>query len=374
MRMRKLDEANMGIRVLHVLDKISIDSGVSSVVMNYYNSINHNRVIFDFMLNEEPSPEIRSYIENNGSSIYIMPGLKVANLFIYIKALKEFYRHYDYKIIHGHVANSALFYLGLAKNVPYRIIHSHNTNASDIMWKRIRNWGLNRFIGFVANQRFACSTEAAEFLFGKKQNFEVMYNAVDIDRFSFNQKARDEIRVELGINNKKVIGHIGRFSAQKNHEFIIDIFFQMYQTDNNAILMLIGNGDQYDYIKQKVKYHKLEDVVLFIGTVTNTCDYISAMDIFILPSLFEGLPLVAVEAQASGLPVLLSEKITREVSVTDKVVFLPLQKELWVEEVLTVEIGDRTSAGQRVKKSRFDIETQTDWLCSFYEELLKHEV
>ena len=162
-------------RVLHVLDKISVGSGVSVVVMNYYSKLDHKKITFDFMLNEDVDEETRTYIESNGSKIFIMPNLKTANTFKYIKALKRFYKTHDYKIVHGHVVNSAVFYLGIArKKVLFRIIHSHNTRSSDVFWKRIRNWLLTRFIRSVANSYMACSEIAAEFLFGKNNTIKRM--------------------------------------------------------------------------------------------------------------------------------------------------------------------------------------------------------
>ena len=364
----------MKTRILHVLDKLSVESGVSSVVMNYYKKLDHENITFDFMLNENIDAGTRDYIESKGSKIYIMPQLKFVNFFKYMKALKNFYEKSDYKIIHGHVANSAVFYLGLAKNIPYRIIHSHNTRAADALWKRVRNWILTRFIGFVSNRHAACSNAAAEFLFGKNNNALILNNAIDIDEFLFDAEIRESMRGKYGMRDKFVIGHAGRFCPQKNHIFLIDCFNDIYKNNNNARLLLIGNGELYHDIMQKTENLNLKKAVLFAGATDDVRAYMNAMDVFVLPSLFEGLPVVAVEAQASGLPVILSEKITRESDITGNIVFLPLEKNLWVDEIQAVRRQDRTAYGTKVKGSCFDINTQVEKLCVYYEELLKNRI
>lgn len=362
----------MGIRVLHVLDKISVDSGVSSVVMNYYTKLEHDKVTFDFMLNEDADVKTRDYIEGNGSNIYVMPKLKAAYAFQYLKALKAFYKNHDYKIIHGHVANSAVFYLGLAKNIPYRIIHSHSIKSSDILWKRIRNWFLTRFIKCVANRYIACSEEAAKFLFGRINNVTILNNAIDVENFVFNKEKRKEIRSSLGLKDEIVIGHVGRFSPVKNHDFLIDVFHEAYKNNNNTRLLLIGDGELYGNIVQKVKKLGLEEVILLLGATDNVGAYMSAMDMFVLPSLFEGLGLAGIEAQTSGLQVLASENVPRVMDVTGNVDFLKLDKTVWYEMIIHLQANyGRKEQGSKVKGSRFDIETQRRQLYKYYEELLQ---
>jgi len=359
------------IRILHVLDKISIDSGVSAVVMNYYEKLDHGKLTFDFMINEDTNAATRAYIESKGSKIYLMPRLKVANTFRYIKALKAFYKNHEYQIIHGHVANSAVFYLGLAKKVPYRIIHSHSVKSSDIFWKRIRNWFLTRFIKFTANNYIACSKEAATFLFGKNANATIIHNAVDVERFSFDESARADTRDMLGLKNEHcVIGHIGRFSAVKNHGFLLDAFSEVYSKNTFTRLMLIGEGELYGETVRKAEKLGIKQAILFVGVTEKIGAHLSAMDVFVLPSLFEGLGLAGVEAQASGLKVLASENVPKEIDVTGNVEFLKLDRSIWAKKLLSAPgNGERAKQAEKVKGSRFDIETQVKILCSYYEGL-----
>lgn len=364
----------MGIRVLHVLDKISVDSGVSSIVMNYYTMLEHDRVTFDFMLNEDTDTKTRAYIEDNGSKIYVMPKLKAVNVFRYIKYLKDFYRIHNYKIIHGHVANSAILYLGLAKNIPYRIIHSHSIKSSDIVWKRVRNWFLTRFIKCVANRFIACSKEAAMFLFGRIDNVTILNNAIDVEKFVFNEEKRMEIRSSLGLKDEVVIGHVGRFNPVKNHSFLIDIFYEVYKKNHNTKLLLIGDGEMHEHIVQKAKKLGLEKEVLFLGLTDKVEAYMSAMDMFVLPSLFEGLGLVGIEAQTSGLPVVVSKNVPGVIDITGNVCFLKLDKTAWVQKLVTLQVNsERKLQGGKVRGTRFDIETQSLQLYDYYKKLLESD-
>ena len=359
------------LRVLHVLDKLCANSGVSAVVMNYYNKLEHDKLTFDFMVNEEPDADIKADIEKNGSKIFIMPELKVSNKFKYIKALKAFYKENQYKIIHGHVANSAVFYLKYSKKTtPYRIIHSHNSKSSDVFVKRIRNRILTRFIPLVANRFMACSKVAADFLFGKKNDAVILNNAIDIGKFAYSRAKREDIRNRLSIVDKQVIGHIGRFSAQKNHKFLIDVFCKLKKENKNVVLLLIGDGDLYDNIKKIVKDLGVEDSVIFTGVVNNTQDYLSAMDVFVLPSLFEGLPVTGVEAQINGLPCIFSDEVTNETKISDSVSFIPIGNAgLWVSEIeRMLRIG--RIENKDINTDRFDIDTQVKKLISYYGEMI----
>lgn len=361
----------MAVRVLQVLDKISVDSGVSSMVMSYYKRLDHSRVTFDFMLNEDTDEATRAFIEGKGSRIYIMPALKVKNLLRYVMALKSFYSKTSYRIVHGHVPNSAVFYLGMAKHVPCKIIHSHSTRLSDVFWKQSRNWILTRFLKQVANRYAACSEEAAVFLFGSNEKVAIFNNAIDVQRFSFRCEKRKCIRQSLGLADELLIGHVGRFCAAKNHRFILSVFNEVYQTNKNARLLLIGDGELKQEMMRRAEALGIGDVVFFLGAIENVGEYMSAMDVFILPSLFEGLGLVGVEAQAAGLSVLASERVPKMMDVIGNVQFLRLDRQLWVNQLLSIEFkDDRLEEGSKVQGSRYDMDTQIEELHRYYEQCL----
>ena len=351
------------------MDKLDIRSGLSCVVMNYYKKLDSSRITFDFMLNEEPDAEIRKNIESNGSRIYVMPALKVRNTFRYIKALRDFYAAHDYKIIHGHVANSAVFYLGLAKSGSVRIIHSQNAGGSAVLLKRIRNRVLTFFIRFVANRFIACSKEAAEYLFGKKDGVLILNNAIEVERFVFDSRKREETRSALNLQDKKVIGHVGRFCAEKNHSFLIDVFEEIYLKDSSFALLLVGSGELFAEIERKVSVSAASGNITLAGSPESVNEYLCAMDIFAMPSVSEGVPLTAVEAQACGLPVLLSDRISVETNVSGRCVFLSLEAD-WADELMKTEAVDRVHAGEAVRDSDYNVEKQVDKLCRYYESVI----
>ena len=357
------------INVLHVLDKLSPDSGVSKVVMNYYAHLDYSQVNFDFMVNQEVPNDIRSYVEGNGSKIFVMPELRYVNFAKYIKALKAFYGMHEYKIIHGHVPNSAVFYFKLAKNVRFKILHSHSTSFGDFAAKKLRNFVLFNLGKHAANRYTACGNAAADFLFANRAEVTVFQNAVDIENYKFDPTKREEIRASLNISQAWVIGHIGRFCPPKNHKFLIDVFSEIYKNAPNAVLMLVGDGSLASSIREHAARQGVSKTVLFCGVRENTNDYLSAMDCFVLPSLYEGFPLTSIEAQVSGLPLILSDRITKQVNITGEATFLPLEKSLWVDALLEKKSLSRAGAGMSLKDGPFDIKRQTKLLCEYYKNL-----
>lgn len=363
------------IRVLQVLDKLSLNSGVCSVVMNYYDNIDHNKIIFDFLVHEDTPLYFKEKLESNGSRIYQMPELKTKNLLKYVKTLNKFFNnHKEYKIVHGHIANAAIFYLSMAKwnGVPVRIIHSHNSQGADKFYKKLRNYALNLPIKGIANYYFACSDKAAAFLFGENYinyNVKILNNAINVNKYAFNIDTRAKLRNKLNINNKFVIGHVGRFSNQKNHYFLIDIFNEIHKSNQNTILMLIGKGELEQNVKEKVHALDLDNSVLFMGLRNDVDELMQVMDVFVLPSLFEGLPVVGIEAQASGLPCLFSKNITKQADITSSVIYLDINSgvEVWKNEILKLK-GKRRLAenADKIKVADFDIMEQCKVLSNFY--------
>lgn len=363
------------VRVLQVLDKLSLNSGASAVVMNYYRWLNKEKIIFDFLLHEKPPGEFRDLLIKNKSKYYVMPELKSKNLKTYRRALRQFFNeHKEYKIVHGHIPNAAGFYLGEAKKagVPVRILHSHNTSGADQILKKLRNNFLNKWAVRQASVYFACSKKAALYLFGKKKaslnKVFLLKNAVDLKRFSYNSIVRDKMRKELKIENAFVIGHIGRFCNQKNHHFLLQIFMEIIKINENSRLLLLGDGDLKQQIENEIKDLNLEKYVLLEGVRENVSDYMQAMDILVLPSLFEGLPVVGIEAQAAGLPCVFSDRITKEASVTGGVQFLPLEMEAkeWAKRVIDLGSCERNMTQSMIRQAGYDIQTEANHLEELY--------
>ena len=363
-------------RVLQVLDKLHPSSGISAVVMNYQKHMDSTRYQFDFMLNEMPTPDFYEQVSNKGGKFYIMPGLKACNAAAYIIDLKRFFfTHSEYKIVHGHIANAAVFYLGMAKHyrIPNRILHSHNTSPSDVLWKQFRNKLLTIPVSFVCNNQMACSESAARFLFGKHalSKVKILPNAIDLERYRFQESIRQEVRQELELGDSFVIGHVGRFVPQKNHDFILKMFKEVSKRSYEYVLLLVGDGDGRMKVEAQAKSMGIADRIRFLGIRKDVDRIMQAMDLFILPSLFEGLPVVGVEAQAAGLPCMFSNTITAEVQITKQVEFLPLNESaLWIENILSArKVADRTQ--QTILFSDFDIQQQVMVLRDYYDILYK---
>ena len=274
-----------------------------------------------------------------------MPPLKVRYALEYQKKLEKFFKkHTEYQIVHGHVPNAAAFYLYAAKKagVPVRILHSHNSQAADLYWKRIRNWILFQFAIRYANQYMACGEKAAQYLYGKrnfaqKQSFFVyfMNNIVDVNRFRYREQVRQSVRKAIQAEDKLVVGHVGRFCYQKNQKFLIQIFAELYKKEKNICLLLLGEGEDRKEIEAMIETYHLQSAVKLMGIVSNVEDYMQAMDVFLLPSRYEGVPVSVLEAQAAGLPCVISSQVTKELK-TEYTSYISLDQTLeeWSDAVL----------------------------------------
>lgn len=383
------------MRVLQVIDDMGLNSGVSSMLLNYYRYIDHDKVNFDFMVYNTVSDDVKEYCKRNHSRIYEvgpLSGKTVLDGTLYKKVegvMKRYAKKYD--VIHGHESNTAFIYMKLAKKygINHRIIHSHNAKGADGMVKKARNFILNHYGLKYVTDYCACSKKAAKYLYGTTNHVNIINNAIDINKFRFQPEVRNRMRKKLGVEDMFVVGHVGRFAPQKNHGYIIDVFWQFHQKVQNSKLVLIGDGELMDMIKQKVNTLHLDGAVLFEGVQSNVNEYMQAMDAFVLPSMYEGLPVVCVEAQATGLSCIVSKEVTREIKITENVKFIGIdnkypvlqstiqsnqnnQKDIksWVQELIKIRqkknINNRKLYADRVAKQGFDIREQSKKLESYY--------
>lgn len=369
---------NTPIRVLQITDCIKHGSGVSEVIMNYYRFMNTTEVLFDFMVNEPVDADLQEWIESRGSQIYVMPGLSMKNTFRYKKALEDFFKKHqgEYKIIHGHTPNAAAYYMPIAKKygVPVRILHSHNSRGADSTIKRIRNRLMSQIAMKNITHRFACSKVAAAYLYGDDNAF-ILNNAIDLDKFSFDASKRAQIRSELGISDDTVlVGHIGRMAEQKNHKFIVEIAEALtsgdyVEGDKHYKFLLIGDGPLRATIEKEIKAKHLEEQFILTGVIDNTENYYQAMDAFILPSLYEGLPVVGVEAQAAGLPTLVSNKVTKETLMASNIAMKPLEDATDWDQWIINYAGNRADNTASLRKCGFDIKIEAKKLVEKYRKL-----
>lgn len=325
------------IRVAHIMGKM-VGGGVESFIMNYYRNIDTTKIQFDFVIDSDSTVIPRKEIEELGGRIYeIAPYQKIWK---YMKELKIILKNNKYQIVHSHLNALSVFPLGVAffSKIPIRIAHSHSTTNKKEWKKNIVKNLLKPFSKLFATHYFACSEHAARWLFGNKMyekgNVEIIHNAIDVDKFKYDNEIRKKIRKELNIENKFVIGHVGRFVKQKNHEFLIDIFSEIYIKNKDSILLLIGEGPLENKIKEKIKKMHLENAVYFLGVKDNVNEYMQALDVFAFPSLYEGLGIVAIESQVAGVRTICSEKVPKEVNITNSVAFIEFDIKKWQEEIL----------------------------------------
>lgn len=333
------------IRVLQVLDFINHNSGVSAVVMNYYSHMNQENITCDFLLYEKPETDIEKHLHEKGASIYATGQPRGADIIAYRKRVDAFFLAHgkEYDIVHVHIPNAAFAVLACAKKygIPVRILHSHNARGADGTIKKIRNFILNKWGICYANRYFACSKAAGRYLYGagkcEKDQVVILNNAVDLGRYQYREEARKNIRDSLGLGDELLLGHIGRFVEQKNHGQLLAILAGLKRRGLRSKLLLLGDGPLQEQVREQAKREGLEQDIIFAGVVTNAEVYLSAMDIFLLPSLYEGLPVVCVEAQAAGLPCVISSDVTREIKFTESVFFLERQDvEGWCERICRI--------------------------------------
>lgn len=363
------------IRVVHVIGKM-IGGGVEQVAMNYYSHVDHARVQFDFIITDDSTvvDENKKIIEALGGRLFVVPAYRRLRTFEdSLYAL--FAEHPEWRIVHSHMNSLSVFVLKQAKRagIPVRIAHSHSTSGKGEYAKNAVKALLKTQANRYPTERFACSRYAGEWLFGKGRGFEVVYNAIDLRRFSFNAEARAKARADLGlVGGQFAVGHVGRFMAQKNHVFLIDAFEQVARRREDAVLLLVGTGEAEACVESSVVERGLSGRVRFLGQRTDMPDMYAAFDAFVLPSLYEGLGLVGVEAQRSGLPCLLSDAITREVDVTGECRFLPIDDPtVWADSIcgLGARSDGERSAVDDAAFDDYDIERRGAWLTEKYLDL-----
>ena len=335
------------IRVAHVVGKW-VGGGVESVVMNYYKNIDKDKVQFDFICDSDSTDIPYEEIKKLGGKVFLVPPYQ--KIFKYIKELTKVLKENDYKIVHSHINTLSVFPLYCAQKakIPIRIAHSHSTTNKKELGKNFIKQILRPFSKLFATNYFACSEYAGRWLFGNKMynqgKIYILNNAIDVEKYKYDENVRKIKRKSLGIkNNQIVIGHIGRFVAQKNHTFLIDIFYEIYKQNKNVMLLLIGQGPLVKKIKDKVKKLNLENNVKFLGQRNDVNELYQAMDVFLLPSLYEGLPVVGIEAQASSCLCILSNSMTLETKILDSTLFIDLSEhpkkwaEITIEKLQTYE-------------------------------------
>lgn len=356
------------IRVLHIVTTMN-RGGLETMIMNYYRNIDRSKVQFDFLVHRNQESDYDQEILSLGGKIYRINHLNPFS-FKYRKELKQFFKnHSEYKIVHCHLDCMSSIPLSYAKKagIGVRIAHSHNSNQ-DKNLKYLLKLFYKRKISKVSTDLFACGDKAGKWMFGNSE-FSVINNAINTKQFLFDVNLSNKMREKLNIKDKFVIGHVGRFNEQKNHNFIIDIFKELTLINNNVILLLVGDGNLKNEIEKKVKDLGLSKYVIFYGKCDCINKIMQAFDIFLFPSLYEGLPVTMVEAQASGLKCFISNKVPRECIITDNVVILNLDdsSKNWAININKYSNGYiRKNMLKSISDNGFDIEKRVKELEEFY--------
>ena len=365
------------VRVAQIMGKW-VGGGVEAVVMNYYRHIDRTKIQFDFICDDDSTNIPYEEIEKLGGKVILIPPYQ--KVFKYHNKLKKILKEGHYKIVHSHINTLSVFSLFAAKcaGVPVRIAHSHSTTNKKEKKKNLLKQVLRPFSKLFATDYMCCSELAGRWLFGDKEydkgNVYLLNNAIDLEKFKYNESLRKEKRKELGISDDTlVIGHVGRFVEQKNHRFLIDIFNEYHKLNRNSILMLIGQGPLMAEMKKKIKLLDIEDCVLLLGQQSNASEYYNSMDLFLFPSLYEGLGMVMIEAQTNGLSCIASSEVPKIAKVSKNVSFLKLKSSVnvWCDEIIKMIGMERLIDINILVDEGYDIKSESRKLLKKYIKLHK---
>lgn len=362
------------VRVLNLFT-IMDRGGAETMVMNYYRNIDRSKVQYDFMVHRQERGAYDDEIEALGGRIYRMPPIRPWTAGEYRKTVRAFYaEHPEYRVIHSHMSELGYYDFREAEKagVPVRICHAHNRPYGIDLKSPVR-WYYKAMMRPHITDLFMCGKESGDWLFGRKNEarFIQLNNAIDARQYAYCPEIRQKMRQSLGIGEDQlVIGHVGRFYPQKNHKFIIDIFQAVRTKNPEAVLLLVGNdaGEGGKEIHQKAEQLGLTPWVKFLGTRGDVAELLQAMDVFLFPSLFEGLSVASIEAQAAGLPVLISDSVPIECRKTDLIHVLPLSAppEEWADSVLELARIPRRNTYEEIRDAGFDVVENAKWLQAFY--------
>lgn len=350
-----------------------IGGGVEAVVMNYYRHIDRTKIQFDFICDEDSTNIPYEEIEKLGGRVIIVPPYQ--HILAYLKKLKQIFKENKYKIVHSHINALSVFPLYAAKcaGVPVRIAHSHATSSKK-EWKRnlIKNI-LRIFSNVNATNYMCCSELAGRWLFGDraydKGKVYLLNNAIDLEKFEFNEDVRKKIRKKLNINDDKiVVGHVGRMVETKNHSFLFKVF-KKFAENENSLMILVGQGSLENQLKELANQMKFDDKVIFLGQKENVNQIYQAFDVFVLPSFYEGFGMVLLEAQMSNLPCVVSDTVPKNAKIIENFTFLSIDDEIekWSNNIINmVKKSVRKSNFSLLERKGFNIKREVKKLEEIY--------
>lgn len=354
----KLKMEKLPYRVLQVVT-IMNRGGIETMIMNHYRAVDRTKIQFDFLVHRQEKGDYDDEIEQLGGRIYRAFPIRPWKYIYYFKWLKSFFnKNNDYIAIHAHIQENS----GLVFKVAHRfnikaLISTSHTAGYGIDYKYLFRVYAKYYLNKYCTHKMACGNMAGEHLYGKNSEFIIIHNAIDVAKFKYNVNVRNKIRHELNIENKFVIGNVARFHKGKNHTFIVDVFNEINKKDNNCCLVLVGDGEEFEAIKSKVESFDLSSNVTLLGVRNNVNELLQAFDVLLFPSLFEGIPVSIIEAQAAGLPCILSDTIDNETAITSNVEFHSLNAPIseWTNAILNKKDFRRVDTTSEIVDAGYDV-------------------
>ncbi len=365
------------IRILQTVSNMD-RGGIETMLMNFYRHMDRDLVQFDFLQNKPNPGDYDEEIRALGGRLFVSPGYRsYKNYMAYMTKL--FSEHPEYQILHTHNGALMIYALHCAKKngIPVRIAHAHSTSVP-MGWKNEFKKLMRPMIKYEATDYWGCSNAAGKFYFSEKRwnaSHELIHNAINLSDFTYNEEARASLRRQYGLGDRFVIGHVGRLSAVKNQKMALEVFAELYKRNQNTQLVIVGTGELENALKQRAKELGIAERVTFTGVQSNVNEWYSVFDVFMMNSFYEGLPVVAVEAQAADLPCVLSDAITPEVKVTDNVQFLNIRDgaAVWADKILKLPRAPRRSRAAELQAAGYDIALEAkkmqDLYLKLYEEI-----
>ena len=350
-------------RILHIIGSLN-RGGAEAFLMNLYRNWNRNEIQFDFALYDHEKDKNFYYeAKKLGAEIYYLP-YKSKGIIRNLKAIKSLVEEKKYTVVWRHTDSyfGALDLLGAKMGgAKHLILHSHNTKTTKV--KSILQPFLKPLINMILTDRFACGVEAGKWMYGNRK-YEVINNGIDIEKYNYNELVRKEYREKFNVEDKIVLGHVGRFNKIKNQEFLLQIVKKMIEKKDNVILILVGDGELKNRVEHRAIEIGISEYVQFLGVRDDIECLMQMFDVFVMPSLFEGFPVVLVEAQTAALPCVVSTNISREVKISDYFQFIDLTKTPaeWRENIIEMAKKVRVNRSQQMRKAGYDIKNTAELL------------
>lgn len=360
------------VRVLNIFGILDV-GGAETFIMNVYRNIDRTKVQFDFLVYDSKVGAYEEEILKLGGKIFRAPRFGLKNLFAYNKFMKEFLKeHREYKVIHCHLSELGCIAFRHAKKagIPYRICHAHSAPTESGI-KYIVRYLFRRMMNYYSTERLSCGDVAGKWLYGKSK-FKTITNGIQVEKYTYDLQLREKLREQYSLENSFVVGHVGRFEAPKNHSYLLRIFAEVVKRREDAKLVLLGDGSLRSELEKDIKELSIENECLLLGVKDNIPELMQMMDVFVFPSVYEGLGIALIEAQASGLPCFASTGVPKEADVTGMVEFLSCEEEpkVWADRILKSEI-ERTDKTKDVIAAGYDIVESAKFLQNYYEECYK---